>query len=282
MQAKRLYISADIEGTAGVVSKEQLGPEGFEYQQAREWMTAEVNAACEAAFECGIEEVVVSDSHGNGQNLLLEKLPHKVQVVRSWPRPLGMMEGIDVGDYEGALLLGYHSGASDLRGVLAHTLSGAGITEVRLNGEVASETVISAAIAAHFAVPVMLVSGDDAYIEHAQQVLAGPGCPLEGVLSKWASSATSARMIAPKVVQQDIAAGVRAVLGRRDEFIAAPLSPNIELQVNCLRRRSAELLDFLPNVQRVDAYTVQWVGKDMVEISKILAFLLASGVLTFQ
>ena len=35
--SKRLYISADIEGIAGVVSGEHMMPSGFEYQQAREW-----------------------------------------------------------------------------------------------------------------------------------------------------------------------------------------------------------------------------------------------------
>ena len=66
---QRLYISADIEGVAGVVTNEQTTIAGFEYQQAREWMTAEVNAACAAAFAHGIDEIVVSDSHGQGQNL---------------------------------------------------------------------------------------------------------------------------------------------------------------------------------------------------------------------
>src|ERR1043165_9159949 len=71
----KIYISADMEGIVGVVTNEQLGPQGFEYQRFREFMTQEVNAAIEAAFEAGATEVVVSDSHGNGQNLLLEKLP---------------------------------------------------------------------------------------------------------------------------------------------------------------------------------------------------------------
>lgn len=44
-------------------------------------------------------------------------------------------------------------------------LHGGAISEVRLNGKVASETVISAATAAHFGVPLIMVSGCDAYIE---------------------------------------------------------------------------------------------------------------------
>ena len=101
--SKRLYISADIEGIAGVVSTEHMTPAGFEYQQAREWYTAEVNAACEAAFNNGIDEIVMSDSHGNGQSLLIDKLPDNVQLVRSWPRPLCMMEGVQEGKFVGEI-----------------------------------------------------------------------------------------------------------------------------------------------------------------------------------
>lgn len=276
MNKKRLYISADIEGIAGVVSLEQLMPSGFEYQQAREWMTAEVVAACEAAFQAGVEEVVVSDSHGNGQNLLLDKMPNNVQVVRSWPRPLCMMEGIQEGNYVAAILIGYHSGASDLRGVLAHTLTGSGISEVRINGQVASETVISAATAAHFGVPVIMVSGDHAYVEHAKDVLPA----VEGVVTKWAVSFTSARMLLPQVAQQKIAEGVTSAFARLAEFKVQRLSDRIEVDVRCAKRSAAELLDYLPNVERLTAHTVRFYGANMVVVSRYLQFLIASGVLT--
>lgn len=87
-QHKRLkiYISADMEGVVGVVTAEQLGPQGFEYQRLREFMTQEVNAAIEAAFAAGATEIVVSDSHGNGQNLLIEKLPKNILLVRGLDR----------------------------------------------------------------------------------------------------------------------------------------------------------------------------------------------------
>src|SRR5678815_3110172 len=65
----KIYISADMEGVVGVVSGDQLSPTGFEYQRFREFMTQEVNAAIEAAFEAGATEIVVSDSHGNGQTV---------------------------------------------------------------------------------------------------------------------------------------------------------------------------------------------------------------------
>jgi D-amino peptidase len=276
MSKKRLYISADIEGVAGVVSSEHTTPAGFEYQQAREWYTAEVLAVCEAACEKGIEEIVVSDSHGNGQSLLIDKLPDNVQVVRSWPRPLCMMAGVELGDYVGAILIGYHSGASDMRGVLAHTLHGGAISEVRLNGKVASETVISAATAAHFGVPLIMVSGCDAYIEHAQTVLPG----VEGVITKWTSSLTSARTLKPSVAQANIGAATIKALSRLDSFTAQPLPDNIETEIDCKSRKGAELFSYLPNIDRVNAHTIKFVGKDMVEVSQFLQFAISSGALT--
>ena len=91
----KIYISADMEGVVGAVTGEQLGPQGFEYARFREFMTQEVNAAIEAAFAAGATEIVVSDSHGNGQNLLIEKIPKNILLVRAWTRPLMMMQGID-------------------------------------------------------------------------------------------------------------------------------------------------------------------------------------------
>src|SRR6059058_3640118 len=93
----KVYISADMEGITGVVSADQLSPASFEYQRAREWMTADVAAAIQGAKDAGATEFVVSDSHGNGESLLIDRLPADaaVRIVRSFPRPLGMMEGID-------------------------------------------------------------------------------------------------------------------------------------------------------------------------------------------
>jgi len=55
----------------------------------------------------------------------------------------------------------------------------------------------------YFGVPVIMASGDEAYVEHAQEELAGPNHPLETVTTKWAYSFTSARMIKPATVQKN-------------------------------------------------------------------------------
>lgn len=76
-----IFISADMEGVVGVVTGDQLGPGGFEYGRFREFMTAEVNAAIAAARAAGATHILVADSHGNGENLLIERLPSDIQLV---------------------------------------------------------------------------------------------------------------------------------------------------------------------------------------------------------
>src|SRR3954469_22812884 len=147
----KVYISADMEGITGVASADQLGPTSFEYGQARQWMTAEVLAAMAGAREAGATEFVISDSHGNGQSLLIDRLPSdgSVTIVRSFPRPLGMMEGID-STFAAVIFIGYHTSTSSLTGVRAHTISSALLTKIALNGVAQSEAGINAVIAAHF------------------------------------------------------------------------------------------------------------------------------------
>src|SRR5438270_12261412 len=113
-----------MEGITGVASADQLAPASFEYGRAREWMTAEVLAAIAGARDAGATQFVVSDSHGNGESLLIDQLPSDVRIVRSWPRPLMMMEGID-SSFDAAIFIGYHASTTNPRGVRAHTISSA-------------------------------------------------------------------------------------------------------------------------------------------------------------
>ena len=265
----KIYISADMEGVVGVVTGDQLGPSGFEYQRFRGFMTQEVNTAIEAAFEGGATEVVVSDSHGNGENLLLEQLPDNVVVTRSWPRPLSMMEGIDA-SFDGAIFLGYHTSTTNMRGVRAHTLSSARLTAVRLNGQAMAEAGINAAIAGHFGVPIILVSGDDAIVEETTALLGD----VEGAVVKWALGFHSAKTLTPEAAYTVIRQKVKAAMARIQDFKPYRLDGPIQLEVSFKNYRPVEVLAYLPIVERIDAHTIRFVGKDMIEVSKFLSFIL--------
>lgn len=266
-RALKVYISADMEGIAGVVSPDQLGPTGFEYPRFREFMTAEVVAAIEGAREAGATEILVSDSHGNGLNLLIERLPADVRVVRSWPRPLGMMEGID-SSFAAAIFIGYHSGTTNPAGVRAHTLSSANYAGVALNGVQVPEAGLNAAIAGYYGVPVALISGDDAAVEEARRLIGD----VEGVVVKRAISFHAASTLTPQAAQSLIKQRVKAALARRESLRPYRITAPVRLDLTFKNYRPAEMLAYLPIVQRTDAHSIRYTGRNVLEVSKFLQF----------
>jgi D-amino peptidase len=264
----KIYISADMEGVVGVVTADQLGPQGFEYNRFREFMTEEVKAAAEAAFEAGATEVVISDSHGNGENLLIEKLPKNVTVVRSWPRPLMMMQGIDE-TFDGAIFIGYHASTNNLAGVRAHTISSARLADVRLNSTSMPEAGINAAIAGYFNVPVIMISGDDVIVKEATDLLGN----IEGAVVKWAISFHAAKTLTPEIAYDLIRQKTRKAIARIKEFKPYKIAQPVQLDVRFKAYRPAELLAYLPIVERTDSHSIRFRGKDIVEVSKFLEFI---------
>jgi D-amino peptidase len=265
----KIYISADMEGVVGAVTAEQLSPAGFEYQRFREFMTQEVNHAIEAAVEAGATEIVVSDSHGNAQNLLIEKLPKNILLVRGFPRPLVMMQGIDE-TFDGAIFLGYHSGTTNPQGVRAHTMSSARLADVRLNDISMSEGGVNAAIAGHFNVPIIMVSGDDAAVKEVSTLLGD----VEGAVVKWNYGFHSAKTMMPEAAYTLIRAKVKMAIGRIKAFKPYKLKTPVQLDVRFKNYRPAEVLAYLSIVERTDAHSIRFMGKDMIEVSKFMEFIM--------
>jgi D-amino peptidase len=264
----KIYVSVDMEGIAGVVTGAQLGPEGFEYQRFREFMTAEVNAVIDAAYVAGAREVLVSDSHGNGENLLIDRLPPEVQVVRSWPRPLGMMAGIDE-TFHGVIFLGYHTGTTNPKGVRAHTFSSSKLADVRMNEMSMSEAHVNAAIAGHFGVPVIMVSGDDACVQETRAVLGD----IEGAVVKWSLGFHSARTLTPEAARAEIGRKVTAAMARIEEFEPYVLETPVEVEVWFKYNRPSEVLAYLPMFERVGSRGVHFTAEDVAEASRFLRFI---------
>ena len=264
----KVYISADMEGVVGAVTGAQLSPSGFEYQKFRAYVTEEVLAAIRGARAAGATEFLVSDSHGNGQNILIDRLPKDVQIVRSWPRPLGMMGGLDE-SFDAAIFIGYHTSTSNPQGVRAHTMSSATLTDVRLNGTSVAEAGFNAAIAGHFGVPIVMVSGDDAIIAETKRYV---GDDVEGAIVKWAKSFHSARTLTPEAGVEVIEAAARRAIARVDEF--EPMRPmdDVQLEISFKNYRQAEILSYLSVVERIDSHSIRYIAKDMIDASMFMQF----------
>jgi D-amino peptidase len=264
---RKIFISVDMEGIAGVVQPAQLGPDGFEWAKAREWATGEVNAAIQGARDAGATDFVVCDSHGNAQNLLIDELPDDVRIVRGFPRPLEMMQGID-DTFDAVLFIGYHASEWSVDAVRSHTMSSAKLLGIKLNGQEVMEAVFNAAIAGHFGVPVVFMSGDRVAVTQVQKTLPS----VEGVVLKEPYGFHSAMTVTPAKARQLIREGVTRALRK-----AAPapfrLKTPIDLEVGFKLTPDAEKAAYVPGLSRVDAHTVRGTFADILQISRLMQIL---------
>ncbi len=264
---RKLFISADIEGCAGVASQNALMPDKWEWAQARQWMTAEVSCAAEAAFAAGFDEVIVADGHGNAHNIDPDKLPDNVRLIRSWPRPLLQMEGVDDPDIEGVVFIGYHDAASSPGGVLAHTFHGGVYRDVRLNGVSASEGYFNAALAGAFDKPVLFVSGDERALADARRY--APDAVLHA--TKQALGWRAASSLPPRQAQRALRSAVAEALARARP---APfvIAPPVTLELEITSQLAAEMLAYLSIVERVGACAVRTQCESVADAMRFMSF----------
>ena len=268
-QGTKIFISADLEGVVGAVTGEQLGPGGFEYNRFREFMTAEVNAAIKAAKSAGATEILVADSHGNGQNLLIEKLPKDVKLIRSWPRPLGMMEGID-SSFDGVIFTGYHASTDNLEGVRAHTFSSAHLTSLKVNGKIMTEGSWNAAVAGEFGVPVIMISGDDAAVNEVKSLIGNA----EGAIVKESISFHSAKSLHPEAAYDLIAEKTLYAVKNIKKYKPYKIKGPITVSVAFKNYQPSQILSYLKMFNRIDSHTIEFKAKNMIEASHIMRVVL--------
>jgi D-amino peptidase len=247
---RKLLISADLEGSAGVASQHALAPDRWEWAAARQWMTAEVVAAAEAAFAAGYDEILVADSHGNAHNVDPDKLPDNVRLIRSWPRPLLQMQGIEDPAVEGCFFVGYHDGSVAEGGLLAHSYHGGVYRNLKLNGVDCSEGYLNAALAGEFGKPVMFICGDAQTVADSRRYAP----QAETLETKSAIGWRASSSLPPKQVCRLISdAATRALAKKAAPFI---VEGPYELELEFTTQLTAEMMSYLPSVQRRGAYSI--------------------------
>lgn len=169
--SKKIFISADIEGTTGACTWEDARKGTTEYARQSKIMTEEVLAVVDGLNgrwkDC---EIVIKDAHASGTNLDITRFPENCKVISGWDEsPMCMMQGLDRG-FDYSVLLGYHSAAGTDGSPLAHTFDSRKYARIELNGELVSEFLASYYTSLYFGVPVVLVSGDRRICADAQEM----------------------------------------------------------------------------------------------------------------
>jgi D-amino peptidase len=256
----KILISADMDGITGVTNWDQVTPGHPEYQRFRRLMTSDVNAAVRGAFAGGADDVVVSDAHENGSNILIEELDTRARLNSGSPSPLSMMQGIDQG-VDGVFFIGYHARRGSSPAVLDHTWSDICVVGLWINDEAAGEYTLNAALAGHFGVPVLLATGDQTACDQMRGQLGA----LETVVVKQATGRYAAECLPPEVTARNIESAARVVVQRSSQK-AAPVpyvaKTPVRLTVELVSADMADRAMLLPGANR-SGVRVSFTADDM-------------------
>jgi D-amino peptidase len=239
----KVYISADMEGVAGVVDWAQCRVGGPGHVEGARLLLGEVNAAIDGAVEAGADHVTVNDSHGLMANFAPDLLTGRTSYISGRHKPDYMMQGLDA-SYDAVLYVGYH-GAMPSPSVLSHTYNPRAISDARIGGVRAGESGINALAAAGHGVPVVLITGDQIVGPEAE-----PFCPgIRAVAVKRSLSREAAESVHPEVAHVLIREGAREALAGR--AVAPPVTFHGELEVDLLTADMAEQATWVRGVERV-------------------------------
>jgi D-amino peptidase len=259
----KIFISSDMEGTAGVVDWGQCLLGEPEYEHYRLLLQNEVNAAIEGAQSAGADTFVVNDSHSKMQNLRPEQLAARARYLSGRHKPMYMMQGLD-DSFDAIFFVSYH-GSMSSSAPLSHTYNPRAIAEVRLNGTVVGESGINALVALGHGVPIVLVTGDD--ITAAEAAKVSPG--IHAAVVKTAISRFAADSLHPdeacELIRDRAADAVRSLESAAPPAIELPAT----LEVDFRNADLADMATWVTGVERSGTATVRLSSDDPVRLFRM-------------
>jgi D-amino peptidase len=148
------------------------------------------------------------------------------------------------------------------------------VANIRINGINQSEGTLNAAIAGHFGVPVVFVSGDDVT---AQEIRSVVGERLEAAVVKRGIDRTAALSIPVKRARELIRQGVKRGVENRGRMSVHRVSAPIRLEIDFTSTASVLYTEQIPGVTRTSGRTIEYHGTDFPTIYKLIRVLVTLG-----
>lgn len=265
----KVFISADIEGVAGLAHVDECNPDHKDYPYWAEQMTQEVKAACDGAVDAGATEILVKDAHWTGRNIDAAKLPRQARVLRNWSgHPQSMTDGLDE-SFAACAFVGYHAAASTAGNPLAHTISGGVIQRLMINGERASEFKISTHTASMYGVPCVFLSGDQAICDDAST-----HCDAMQTVATLTGKGSAAIGMHPLTACEEIRAGMKAALTQDLASLVVPNPKSFVIEIEYKKPPEAYHKSFYPGVELVGECTIRFETEDWFEALRAMSFII--------
>ncbi|MCR4317739.1 MAG: M55 family metallopeptidase [Planctomycetes bacterium] len=257
----RVYISSDIEGMPGVNNIDQISPGGIDYHRARKFMTDHVNTAAVKAFELGAKEVLINDSHGMMQNIMIEDLDERVRLVSGNVKSLCMGEGLQE-KFDVCFLLGYHPMNGTRSAALDHTMYGVVCNEIRLNDRLVGESAITGLIAGAYGTPVALISGDQSLKSEIREFFG----EIEFVQTKISQGRYTATTLHPKLVNNLLADAVGRAIEAHTAGKFRPLrfDPPYKFTLRTNNTGQADAAEVMPGVVRETGFSLSFTNDNFL------------------
>ncbi|MBU6496796.1 MAG: M55 family metallopeptidase [Acidobacteria bacterium] len=270
----KIFISSDMEGTAGVVDWEQVLASGPRYEYYCELLLNEVNAAILGAADAGATEFLVNDSHSKMANLRLDALEGHARYLSGRLKPWYMMQGLD-SSFDAIFFVSYHGSMGSAGSNLSHTYFPSAFAEVTINGVVAGESGINALVAQAFGVPIVLITGDETT---ARELAPFAPTALSAVV-KTSVTRFAADSLHPDDACQLIREQARRAVASLESMQKVSLSLPIHLRMSFRTSDYTELACRVAGVTRVGTLAADIVGDDPLEIFRtfITVVLLCRG-----
>jgi D-amino peptidase len=259
----KIYISTDFEGVAGVVDWDQIMVGSHDYALGRRLLLGELNAAIDGASKAGATSFVVNDSHSSMRNLEPDLINGQASLLSGKHKPLYMMEGLDA-SFDAIFFLGYHGSIGASQSVLSHSYNPRAIWEARLNGQIVGESALNALVAAHYGVPIALVTGDQVTAAEARQLTPAPHTvEVKRSISRYASES-----LHPSVACAMIEEGARVALTAHLPGSAPTFPAPTTLELTFLTADMAEMAAWLRGVEIVGGQprTVRYTSDSPLDI----------------
>jgi D-amino peptidase len=264
----KILIASDMEGITGVTNWDQVDPNHAEYPRFRRLMTNDINAAIRGAFISGADEILVTDGHDRGTNILLEELDPRAHLICGDFTPLAMIQGVDQG-VDGVIFVGYHARAGSQNGILDHTWSSKRVANLWLNDILVGEYGLNGAVAGHFNVPVLMLSGDQTACAQASELLGN----IETAVVKKAVSRMAAECLPLQATGELIKKAAAQAVKRlkagdapKPYIVAAPVQVTIDFNTS----DQADQAAIFPESRRLDGRRLALTADNM--LAAYLAF----------
>jgi D-amino peptidase len=261
----RVMVFIDDEGIIGVMQPEHKaasGPEGAEFRRV---LMKEVNAAIEGAIESGATKLTVVDTSGAVSLTELNPASSLVRGDLFGVQPCAFMAS----GYDAIIALGAHASVGTVGAIMPHSF--AKFKDLRLNGVHASETLILAACAAHYKVPVVLVSGDDKAVDECKRTISPQ---IVGVEVKKSYARFAGEQIPLQEALARVRDGSKQAISRVGTFRPYELKPTSTIDITFADAADADGMAMLPmpGLQRVDSSSYRFTTSNIIDAVRFCLF----------